>query len=108
MNPVERLWRALATQDWETARSEMHPNVTVEWPRTGESFQGCDAFLEVHRALPGPWTLDVRRVISEGRDVASDVVVRSGGDTWYVASFFTLRDGRIHYAVEYWVPSEAD
>lgn len=106
MNPVERLWRALARQDWDTARAEMHPHATVEWPHTGERFAGCDAFLEVHRAFPGPWTLDVRRVITEGRDIASEVVVRSGEDTWFVASFFNLRDGRIQHAVEYWVASE--
>lgn len=107
MNPVERLWRALAEQDWETARSEMHPQVVVEWPHTGERFTGCEAFLEVHRAFPGPWTLEVRRVVTEGRDIASEVVVRSGEDTWFVASFFGLRDGRIQQAIEYWVAAEA-
>jgi len=106
VNPVERLWKALAEQDWQTARAELHPQVVVEWPHTGERFASCDAFLEVHRAFPGPWTLDVRRIVSEGRDIASEVVVRSGEDTWYVASFFGLRDGRIQSAVEYWVAEE--
>ena len=106
MNCVERLWRALAVQDWETAEAELHPNALVEWPHTGERFATRDAFIEVHRAFPGPWTLDVRRIITEGRSIASEVVVRSGEDTWYVASFFTLGDGRIQQAVEYWVAEE--
>jgi ketosteroid isomerase-like protein len=108
MNPVERLWRALAAQQWETAEAEMHPNAVVEWPHTGESFVGRDAFIAVHRAFPGPWTLEIRRVVTEGRDIASEVVARSGEDVWYVASFFNLRDGRIQRAVEYWVTGEPE
>ena len=107
MNPVERLWQALAAQDWERAKAELHPQAVVEWPHTGERFASCEAFIEVHRAFPGPWTLDVRRIVTQGRDIASEVVVRSGEDTWFVASFFSLRDGRIAEAVEYWVASEA-
>jgi ketosteroid isomerase-like protein len=106
-NPVERLWRALAVQDFKTAAAELHPDAVVEWPHTGERFSTRDAFLAVHAAIPGPWKLEVRRVITEGRDIASEVVVRSGEDTWYVASFFNLRDGRIAAAVEYWVTSES-
>ena len=107
MNAVERLWRALARGDLDEAASEMHPNAIVEWPHTGEQFASRDAFIEVHRAFPGPWTLEVRRVITEGRDIASEVVVRGESDTWYVASFFLLRDGRVQRATEYWVRSEA-
>jgi len=106
MNAVERLWRALAARDWETARSELHPNATIEWPTRGERFDSCDAFIEVHRAIPGPWDLDVGRIITEGRDIASEVVVTTPDDTWYVASFFRLGDGRIQHATEYWVRRE--
>ena len=108
MNPVERLWRALAVQDWATAKAELHPQAVVEWPHKGERFASCEAFIEAHRAFPGPWSLDVRRIVTEGRDIASEVIVRSGEDKWFVASFFGLRDGRIAEAVEYWVLAEAD
>ncbi len=109
MNSVERMWRALAAGDWETAEAELHPNATVEWPHTGERFANRAAFMAVHRTYPGapPWELEVRCVITEGRRVASDVLVRSADDAWHVASFFGLHDGRILQAVEYWVPAAA-
>jgi SnoaL-like polyketide cyclase. len=103
VNAVERLWDALVVGDWDRAAVELHPNVVVEWPHTGERFESREAFLAVHTAVPGERMIEVRSVITEGRRVASEVVIAGEAPSWAVASFFTIHDGRILYAVEYWV-----
>lgn len=107
MNPVERFWRAIDARDWTRAAEELHPDAVVEWPHTGERFQNRDAFIAVNRAYPGDWRVHVKRIVSEGRHIASEVVVTGGETTYYVASFFTLREGRIARVTEYWVDGTA-
>jgi ketosteroid isomerase-like protein len=106
MNTVQRLWAALATGDWDRAAAEMHPHVIVEWPHTGQRFQNRDAFLAFHTAIPGQRSIEIVRIVTEGRSVASETRI-SGDEDWSVASFFSLLDGRVLHAVEYWVPSPA-
>lgn len=95
INAVERLWQALALGAPDRAALELHENVVVERPHTGERVEGREAFLAAYADLP----IEVHRVVTDGRHVATDV--RAG--TWAVASFFTIHDGRILRAVEYWV-----
>jgi hypothetical protein len=102
MNPVQRLWAALAAGDWDRAATELHPNVVVDWPHTGRRFENRDAFLSFHMAIPGQRSIEVVRIISEGHAVASETRI-TGAEAWAVASFFQLHDARISHAVEYWV-----
>ena len=102
VNAVERLWEALAAGDADRAAQELHPHVVVDWPHTGERFESRDAYVAVHMAVPGRRAVEVGRIVTEGRTVASEVRVH-GDASWAVASFFTLHDGRILHAVEYWV-----
>ncbi len=105
MNPVARFWRALAAGDWPTAEAQMHAHAVVEWPHTGERFDSRDAFLAVHREVPGALRPKLLRIVHEGRQVATEVDLRSDDGHFSIASFFTLHDGRILHAVEYWVPA---
>jgi ketosteroid isomerase-like protein len=102
VNAVGRLWAALAAGDAERAAQELHANVVVEWPHTGERFESRDAFLAVHLAVPGKRQVEVGRIVTQGRTVAAEATV-SGDVSWAVASFYLLHDGRILHAVEYWV-----
>ncbi|MCW2990334.1 MAG: nuclear transport factor 2 family protein [Solirubrobacterales bacterium] len=101
INAVERLWQALAAGDLHRARSELHSHVVVEWPHSGERFEGRDAYLAAHEAEPGTRRIDVRRVVTEGRHIASEVRIADAGGSLAVASFYTVHDGRILHAVEY-------
>jgi ketosteroid isomerase-like protein len=103
-NPVERMWDALAAGDWRRAETELHPHVVVEWPHTGERFESPEAFLLVHRKIPDARQVRIRSVITEGRRAASEVWITDQPDAWAVTSFFTLHDGHILRAVEYWTP----
>jgi hypothetical protein len=102
-NAVERLWAALAAGDRHRAATELHDRVILEWPHSGQRFEGPEAYLEAYEALPGLRAIETRRVVTQGRHVASEVRLEAEAASWAVASFFTLHDGRILHATEYWV-----
>jgi hypothetical protein len=97
MNAVERLWRALAAQDWASARAQFRPNATVEWPHRAERLD-IDEYLGRMRALAAAG-IEAHRVVAEGRYVA--VEARAGGAR--CAAFYDLHDGLIASGVEYWL-----
>jgi hypothetical protein len=90
-------------RDWERAATDLQPNVVVEWPHTGERFASREAFLAVHMAVPGHRWCEIKRIVTEGRQVVSEVLVCGEPASYGVASFFTLEAGRVRAAVEYWV-----
>jgi hypothetical protein len=97
MNAVERLWRALGTQDWASARVQFRPNATVEWPHASERLDAEEYLARMRERAAGG--VEVLRVVAEGRFVA--VEARAGAAR--CAAFYDLHDGLIASAVEYWV-----
>ena len=102
-NAVERLWEALTKGDRHRAAIELHNHVVLEWPHTGERFEGREAYLSAYESVPGLTGIATRRVVTEVRHVASEVRLEAEEASWAVASFYTLHDGRILHATEYWV-----
>ena len=102
---VERLWRAFAAREFERAGDEVHEDVVVDWPHSGERIRGRAAFIAVNRDHPDPWiTVELRRIVAEGDFVVTEVAVPvAGAATVYAASFFELQDGKVRKLTEYWV-----
>ena len=98
MNAAERLWSALATQNWDGVVAQFHDNASVEWPHEDRRLGVADYVAE-QRARPGGHGLEVRRVVSDGKIVAIEAAVGAAR----CAGFYDLHDGRIAYAVEFWV-----
>ena len=97
MNAPERLWRGLAARDWAAVRSQFQPTATVEWPHVGRRMP-VEEYVGIRRERSGE-AIDVRRVVTEGRNVVVEARV---GEAW-CAGFYDLHDGLIAGAVEYWV-----
>jgi hypothetical protein len=97
MNAAERLWRGLGARDWAAVRSQFQPTAQVEWPHAARRMP-VDEYVATQRERAGR-EVDVRRVVSEGRNVVVEARV---GDA-RCAGFYDLHDGLIAGAVEYWV-----
>jgi hypothetical protein len=104
MNAVERLWRAIRRDDWDSALAQLHEYAVVRWPHTDERFDRATDYILAHRLDAERRTaVDVRRTIAEGNDVAVWAVVRYGDEeTWHLAAFYELQEARINHAVEVW------
>lgn len=103
------MWRCFEARDWDRARAELHEEFVCEWPATGERFVGADAFVAMNRAYPDVgWHVEVQRIVDAGDEVAAEVRVPSDDALDWCSGFYTLRDGRIWRAVEYWTRREPE
>ena len=100
---VRRFWDSIEARDWDAAGALLDEQVTFEWPHSGERFVGRDVVIGMNRAYPEGWRIEVQRIIADGPSVVSLVRVPLGADVSLAASFFEVRDGSIHRAVELWV-----
>ncbi len=106
---VRSLWDRIQARDWEGLSLLLDPHLVVRWPSTGEVFRGADNFVSVQSDYPEGWSISVLRVLAAGNEVVSEVEVPTiDGPTFRVASFATVRDGRVVEATEYWVTVDAE
>lgn len=106
--PVERLWERFEARNWDGARDELHDEFVCDWPATGERFSGPDAFVDMNRAYPDiGWHIEVQRIVAGSEEVAAEVRVPSDEGTDWCSGFYTLRDGKVWRAVEYWTTRES-
>jgi hypothetical protein len=80
------------------------PDAEFEWRHSGERFRGRDNIVEMNRAYPEGWSIEVLRVLDAGEVVVSEVRVPFRDEAvFHVASFFEVEGGFVRRAVEYWI-----
>ena len=101
---LERFWRAMQTNDFQTAAELLHDDYVLEWPQSGERIRGRANFVAVNENCPahGRWNFTVHRILAEGDQVVSDVSVTDGVVNGRAITFSTIRDGKIAYQLEFW------
>jgi GNAT superfamily N-acetyltransferase/ketosteroid isomerase-like protein len=105
---VAALWARFEARDWVGARALLHDGAQVLWWASGEQLDGADAFIGANEAYPEGWAIHVQQVaaLQDGR-VLSVVRVDHAPNRFFANSIFTVRDGRIASADEYWGTVEA-
>jgi limonene-1,2-epoxide hydrolase len=101
---VAQLWSAVQARDWEAVSELLADDFILEWPSELVRIRGRANFVEFNRTYPEGWTIDVRRIVAEGKFAVSEVRVphRTVGPH-YALSFFEIEDGHIVRGREYWV-----
>ncbi|WP_370616092.1 nuclear transport factor 2 family protein [Mumia sp. Pv 4-285] len=100
---VRQLETRMQARDWDGVAELVSPDAVIEWPRTGERFSGT-SYVAMNRGYPDGWSIRVREIVGGDDRVASDLeVTQEGVDGVFVATgFWTVRDGRVVAAREYW------
>lgn len=106
---LERFWRAHQTGDPDALAEELHDEVVVSWPQSGEHIRGKDNMDAINRALPGGHPtgqlIEMRAIGDVG---ILEMKLDYGGDIVYVVEILELKDGKIRRATEYFAdPFEA-
>jgi hypothetical protein len=120
---IEAWARATTTGDHETIRRLAHPDLTLEWPASGERMRGIDRVLAVDQAYPGHPTAELRRVVGAEERWVVDAMLKprrivGSGDVWVVEATMTypddavweyvavieLQDGRVRAETDYYAP----
>ena len=96
MNSVERLWRAIARNDYAAIAAQLQENARIEWPHTGESLSATE--YVVRQRLAGDRKVQVLRVLVDDERVA----VHAEVDGRAVGAFYDLQQSRIATGVEIW------
>ena len=99
---VERLWQLFDARDFEAAGELLHDDFVCEWPQSRERIRGRENCVAINQNYPGTWSIAIRRLIAEGDQVASEVVLTYAEQVVQAVSFFELRDGKIVRQVDYW------
>lgn len=106
---IRQLWARMESRDWPALGELLHEDVVLEYPVTEEVFHGRENVVAINAEYPDGWSIHLLRVVADGDDVVSEVEVpmKSVG-TFRVASFWTVRSGRVLRAREYWTSVGAD
>ena len=100
---VRQLWARMEARDWGGVGDVLADEIVVEWPVSGERIVGRENYLRINAEYPEGWSIRVLRVVAAGDQVVSEVEVpHATMGVHRVASFWTVRDGRIIAGREYW------
>jgi len=101
---VLNFWKAMEGNDFFAAAECLTPDCEVIWPLTKEVIRGRKNFAELNSAYPaeGEWTFTIERIVADGEQVVTDVVVSDGVRSDRAITFHIVREGLICKQVEYW------
>ena len=106
---VRQLWARMEARDWGGVGDVLADEIVVEWPVSGERIVGRENYLRINAEYPEGWSIRVLRVVAAGDQVVSEVEVpHATMGVHRVASFWTVREGRIVAGREYWSEVGAD
>ncbi|MFI6261712.1 nuclear transport factor 2 family protein [Micromonospora sp. NPDC051006] len=106
---VQELWERMQARDWGRLGELLADDLVVEWPVSGERIVGPANYVAVNAEYPEGWSIDVLRIVAEGEVVVSEVEVpHETMGVFRVASFWTVRDGKVVAGREYWTSLGAD
>lgn len=100
---VRAFWEAMGAFDFRGAAALLTDDYVCEWPQSGERIRGPENFYQINAAYPGEWAARIGRILVDGAQAASEVMLRNGkGVEQRVVSFYRLRDGQIASEIDYW------
>jgi ketosteroid isomerase-like protein len=100
---VRTLWERIEARDWAGFGALLAEDVRLEYPHSGERFRGRDNVVAINAEYPEGWSIRVLRIVAAGDTVVSEVSVPQDGVDHRAATFWTVRDGLVTDAVEYWI-----
>ena len=106
---VAKFWDLMMTNDFRAVGSLLSDDFVLDWPQSNERIRGRDKFAAMNEEYPahGLWKFTINRLVGNEHEAVSDVSVTDGVQKARVITFFTVKNGRIAGAVEFWPDSYA-
>ncbi|MET9609885.1 nuclear transport factor 2 family protein [Streptomyces sp. NPDC006512] len=122
---VAQLWERIEARDWDGVTGLIAEDAVIEWPVSGERIVGRANFIAVLRdegdaaGGSGPDSADsaderttgpvkVLRILADGDLVVTEVEIPEDHVLYRAVSLWTVRDGEIVGAREYWTSPGQD
>jgi hypothetical protein len=108
---VQRHWDALMANDDEAAHSVYHEDAVLEFPQSGERFEGLATFREWRSQYPAAVEYEIQRISVDGNlAVVAVTIGYDGGERQFGVQVLDFRDGKIDreriYVMEGWEAPE--
>ncbi|MDE0046659.1 MAG: nuclear transport factor 2 family protein [bacterium] len=99
------LWRLFDAGRFRDALPLFTEDFEAHWPNTRERIRGRENFIALNESYPGVSRCTVRRLedCAGGVVTVTEISTQVGGNqvAFFAVSFFSMRDGRIAAAEEY-------
>lgn len=105
---VRQVWERIDARDWDGFAALLAEDVRLEYPHTGERFSGRRSLVAINAEYPEGWSIYVLRILADGDTVVSEVSVPMDGVESRAVTIWTVRDGLVAEATEYWVTAGGD
>jgi hypothetical protein len=102
---VNAYWTAANARDWDAFARLLADDVVYEGPQTRERVRGVSDYVRFNvEGFPGPWHLEIVRVVGEGQNAASWIeFTNDEGTVQPGLCFFELNgEGRIRRITDFW------
>ncbi|MCX4527130.1 MULTISPECIES: nuclear transport factor 2 family protein [unclassified Streptomyces] len=109
---VAQLWERIAARDWNGVGKLIAEDAVIEWPVSGERIVGRANFIAVNSDDCYTYTdehpVDLLRILADGNLVVTEVEIPQDHVVYRAVSLWTVRDGEIVGAREYWTSPGQD
>ncbi|WP_405979975.1 nuclear transport factor 2 family protein [Streptomyces sp. NBC_00158] len=111
---VARLWERIEAGDWDGVAGLVAEDAVIEWPVSGERIVGRANFIAVLRDEEDDTggrsvgSVEVLRILADGDLVVTEVEIPEDHVLYRAVSLWTVRDGVVVGAREYWTSPGQD
>ncbi|MFF1557850.1 nuclear transport factor 2 family protein [Streptomyces sp. NPDC058279] len=114
LNVVARLWERIEARDWDGIGKLVAEDAVIEWPVSGERIVGRANFIAVLAEDDDGdddgdgVAVEVLRLLADGDLVVTEVEIPQDHVVYRAVSLWTVRDGEVVGAREYWTSPGQD
>ncbi|MFE6835303.1 nuclear transport factor 2 family protein [Streptomyces sp. NPDC057705] len=107
---VARLWERIEARDWDGVAGLIAEDAVIEWPVSGERIVGRANFIAVNSddGHADERSVELLRILADGDLVVTEVEIPQDHVVYRAVSLWTVRDGEIVEAREYWTSPGQD
>jgi ketosteroid isomerase-like protein len=111
LDQVRQHWEHVAQGDTDRAHEIYHDDAVLEFPQSGERFEGVGNFREWRRQYPADVRFRIRRITAREDLVVAEVSVSYNGGPWqYGVQLLEFRDDKVEreriYVMDGWEAPE--
>lgn len=110
LNVVAQLWERIEARDWDGVAKLIAEDAVIEWPVSGERIVGRANFVAVNSddGYSDERSVELLRILADGDLVVTEVEIPQDHVVYRAVSLWTVRDGEIVGAREYWTSPGQD
>ncbi|MFD3681844.1 nuclear transport factor 2 family protein [Streptomyces sp. NPDC058613] len=110
LNVVAQLWERIEARDWDGVARLIAEDAVIEWPVSGERIVGRANFIAVNSddGYSDERPVELLRILADEDLVVTEVEIPQDHVVYRAVSLWTVRNGEIVGAREYWTSPGQD